>query len=148
MADTEAPAGMTDEDRAAITAALVAAQAPPSELYKALAQANLVFPPVIGEGLDYIMSAVRKPLAENGLALVQRIVAKDPTGEFVETTLVHASGESICNLTKMIADVEDQVGYSRAQSVAAYAGVRLLLCLSATEQIGNGKTGGARAAKP
>lgn len=130
----ETPVSMTDEDRQAIIAAVTAAinqeQAPPKALYKALAAANLAFPGIFGEGLDSILSAVRKPLADNGLALVQRIVAKDPAGEFVETTLVHDSGESISNLTKMVADQEDQIGYSKAQGLASRDGILLLLCLA------------------
>lgn len=50
--------------------------------------------------LDDIWSVCRKPLAENGLSVIQ-IPANDETGFYLETILIHSSGEWISGLMSL-----------------------------------------------
>jgi ERF superfamily len=82
--------------------------------------------------LETILAAIRKPLAEAGLSLVQRIV-KVPEGDAIETTLAHTGGESISNLVRMIVLDNGPQAYGSAQMYARRQGVTLLLCLAAED---------------
>ena len=154
MNDTTTVTGtMTDQERQDVAVAMVKAQAPPKELYAALAKANLAFKPVVkdrtvvvtksaekGGGFAYefryaslpaLLDAVRDALSNNGLILIQRIITPSgATQQYVETRLAHVSGESIFNLTQMIPTESGQVGYAKAQSYARRYGIQLLLCLA------------------
>lgn len=87
-------------------------------LYGALAAAQGAFPPIPKNrtvvirpasrpqyefryaDLEAILSAVRKPLADNGLAVVQS-VESDSEGHYVVTRLVHKGGGSIVSSVRM-----------------------------------------------
>lgn len=96
--------------------------------------------------LDAILEAVRKPLAANGLVLVQSqvmvevnehrgnsvIVTRD---EFMETRLIHSSGEWFSNQVPLLLPTEDldPRGYGSAQTYARRYGITALLCIVADE---------------
>lgn len=142
MADEQGT--MTAEDRQAIidavTMGLRKQAEPPTELYAALAKASAAFPEdEIDDSLGAIMAAVRKPLAENGLVLIQRLVIADPESDrahlesancdYLETKMIHVSGQSITNLTRIVAEH----GYEPA----IRNGIQLLLCLPTVPKHGD-----------
>lgn len=158
-ADTEDPAvpdrSFQDEMRELVAKGIEQARAP-ADLYEALALAKLEFKAIErdrevevrasaakGGGFAYaysyatlgnILSMVTEPLAKNGLVLIQRVVHPDGASyDYVETRLVHKTGQSIFNLTRMIQTEEGQVGFAKAQTYARRYGVQLLLCLAAEE---------------
>lgn len=118
-----------------------------SKLYEALAKANASFAPIprsrtvnvrMKNGgfytfsyapLDEILSAVRKPLADNGLALMQRVIRAEDK-EAVETMLVHQSGQSVGNRVKVLVLDSGPQPYNSALTYSRRAGVTLLLCLA------------------
>lgn len=74
------------------------------KFFEAMAKAQGQFAPAAldGEGhygkystISAVLAAVRKPLAENGIAIVQRpqVAPEGKTGVFVETLLGHSSGQ-------------------------------------------------------
>lgn len=147
-------AGVETLELAELIKAGVAQLKEPVELYTALAEAKKAFGEITRDRtvevrkretnvllytykyatLGNILAAVTKPLAEQGLVLIQRVV--HPNGaqfDYVETRLAHKSGQTIANLTRMIQTEEGQVGFAKAQTYARRYGVSLLLCLAAEE---------------
>lgn len=135
---------MTVEDRQAIidavTLIMQKQDAPPTALYAALAKASAAFPEdEIDDSFGAIMAAVRKPLADNGLVLLQRLVIDDPASDkprfeenkvdYLETRLVHDSGQSINNLLRIVAVAELEP--------ALLLGIKLLLCLPTVPKHGD-----------
>ncbi len=79
--------------------------------------------------LDDIISATRKPLSDNGLAVVQTI-AQGEGGMDMETTLLHASGQWIASVMRVLPDkptdpqrVGSALTYARRYALAAILGV-------------------------
>lgn len=79
--------------------------------------------------LSSVWDACRKPLAENGLAVVQTTCGSDPDTVTVETLLTHLSGEWIMSRLSMRPVKSDPQGigscitYARRYSLAAMVGV-------------------------
>lgn len=79
--------------------------------------------------LSSVWEACRKPLSENGLAIVQTTCGSDPETVTVETFLTHASGEWIKSSLSMKPTKADPQGigscltYARRYSLAAMVGV-------------------------
>lgn len=95
--------------------------------------------------LETILEKIRKPLAENGLALVQAIEAEDSgDGRVVEvmrTTLLHESGEWLaCDVPMFVGTGDNKSqAYSSGMTYARRYGVTTLLVLAADEDDdGNG----------
>jgi hypothetical protein len=79
--------------------------------------------------LSSVWDACRKPLSDNGLAIVQTTFGADPDTVTVETLLTHASGEWIKSCLSMRPTKADPQGigscltYARRYSLAAMVGV-------------------------
>lgn len=104
------------------------------KLIPALVKARLAFEPIAKDGknphyrtryatLDSILSAVVKPLAENGLAIVQTL-NPTPDAPILTTHLYHESGESIESNYPLPASTEPQklgaaITYARRYAICA-----------------------------
>lgn len=91
--------------------------------------------------LDAIRSATMPALAEQGLAIVQGMIEQG-NGYAIETTMYHASGEWVSNVTPMFVSgrVKDGRTYpptnqelGSAQSYARRYGLSALICITADE---------------
>ncbi len=82
--------------------------------------------------LESILHAVAPALSKNGLALTQAMVVVDGK-DYVETTLRHASGQSICNRIPLFVRDDGPQAYGSALTYARRYGVTLLLCISADD---------------
>ena len=95
--------------------------------------------------LETILEKVRKPLAANGLSLVQSIVLEE-TGnggavEVLRTTLLHSSGEWFANDVPIFHGTGDNKSQAYASGVtySRRYGVTMLLCVAAdADDDGNG----------
>lgn len=96
--------------------------------------------------LDGIVAAVRPALSENGLVLVQSVIAEEITHsdadgvriereELLETRLIHSSGEWFSNTTPvLVSDGENSAqAYGSAITYARRYGITQLLCVVADE---------------
>jgi hypothetical protein len=88
--------------------------------------------------LETILAAVRKPLAANGLALLQAIVAEPTDTGFVEmmrTTLLHSSGEWFaCDVPIFVGTGDNKSqAYASGVTYSRRYGVTMLLCVAADE---------------
>lgn len=84
--------------------------------------------------MEAIMGAIRGPLAEQGLVLHQSVEAKENGSQWVKTTLIHSSGESLQSMTPVI--VREGMTAQEMGSSITYArryGVTLACCLVADE---------------
>jgi hypothetical protein len=78
--------------------------------------------------LDAIMSAIKKPLSDNGLALVQRVVMGDK-GMVLATELLHESGQRISSILPLNPAANDAqslgsaITYMRRYAICALVGV-------------------------
>ncbi len=76
--------------------------------------------------LASIIEAVRKPLTDNGLAFTQTIQAIEP-GLFLETTLLHTSGQWVRSQYPLLQGTAQQTGssltYARRYSLSSIAGI-------------------------
>jgi hypothetical protein len=82
--------------------------------------------------LESILHSVKPALSKNGLSLTQAMVTNHGK-EYVETTLRHSSGESICNRIPLFVKDEGPQAYGSALTYARRYGVTLLLCVSADD---------------
>lgn len=78
--------------------------------------------------LASVLEAVRRPLAENGLAIVQGTGRGVPAGVEVTTTLLHASGEWVRSRLVLACDGEPRavgsaISYARRYALMALLGV-------------------------
>lgn len=123
---------------------------PTSALSAALAKAQGEFAPVVRDKtvsvtmrsggkytfsyapLESILHAVKPALSKNGLSITQAMVTHHGK-EYVETTLRHSSGESICNRIPLFVKDEGPQAYGSALTYARRYGVTLLLCVSADD---------------
>lgn len=95
--------------------------------------------------LETILEKTRKPLAENGIALVQSIVLDDDgkggAVEVVRTTMLHESGEWLaCDVPMFVGTGDNRSqAYASGMTYSRRYGVTLLLCVAADEDDdGNG----------
>lgn len=82
--------------------------------------------------LESIMAAIKQGLADNGLCILQSIVSVDKS-DYIETTVLHASGESIANMTPVLVMENGPQAYGSAVTYARRYGVTTLLCLVADD---------------
>jgi ERF superfamily protein len=82
--------------------------------------------------LESILHAVKPALSKNGLSLTQAMVVHEGK-DFVETTLRHASGQTISNRIPLFVKEEGPQAYGSALTYARRYGVTLLLCISADD---------------
>lgn len=82
--------------------------------------------------LESILHAVKPALSKNGLALTQAMVVANDK-DFVETTLRHASGQTISNRIPLFVRDDGPQAYGSALTYARRYGVTLLLCISADD---------------
>ena len=114
-------------DIANLAAALVLAQA---EIGRAVK--NSVNPHLKNRYADLaaVIDAVKEPLSRQGLGFVQRVTERDAGGIYVETVLIHRSGETLaCGQVPIpVAKADAQgfgsaVSYGKRYSLAAALGV-------------------------
>ena len=127
------------------------------EIFSALAAAQAVFPAIPRDSnnaqmgskyadLATILEVVRKPLAENGLALVQTSELRpgaEGSGVLVITTLIHTSGEWIKGELPMPLDTKDTRKSPPMQAGAAFTfgrrhALMAILGIAAEEENSNG----------
>lgn len=78
--------------------------------------------------LDSIWKACRRPLASNGLSVVQ-FPGSDDAGHYLETMLMHASGQFISNQMRVVPDKNNIQGlgsvltYTRRYALASIVGI-------------------------
>lgn len=82
--------------------------------------------------LESILKAVTPALAANGLSLTQGVIAGE-TGPYVETTLLHASGQQISNRIAVFHSGDGAQAYGSGLTYARRYGVTLLLCVCADD---------------
>jgi len=83
--------------------------------------------------LDGIMDMIRKPLSDNGLALVHALTS-DEQGPVCETRLIHASGQWLsCWVPVIVAEGANAQGWGGAISYARRYGVSSLLAIASEE---------------
>jgi hypothetical protein len=83
--------------------------------------------------LESILHAVTPALSRHGLSLTQATTALESGKEFVETTLRHASGETLKNMIPIFVRDDGPQAYGSALTYARRYGVTLLLCISADD---------------
>lgn len=88
--------------------------------------------------LETILAAVRKPLAENGLALIQSPMLIEENGKVVEvmhTRLIHSSGEWFAGNVPIFFSTGDNQSqaYASGLTYSRRYGVTMLLCVAADE---------------
>lgn len=78
--------------------------------------------------LASVWAAARKPLADNGLSIIQS-VSSDSEHHYVETTLAHSSGQWVSDIVRLTLKDDSMQGlgsaitYARRYQLAAFAGV-------------------------
>lgn len=98
--------------------------------------------------LDTIMKAIRKPLADNGLAFYQTAT---PDGSEMITCLMHVSGEQIESRVPMAQDTSTGRSGPQAQGSALTYARRYGLCVAlglVADEDDDGQTAAAAPAKP
>lgn len=103
--------------------------------------------------LETILEAITRPLAENGLSLLQGVRARDVRGEVLATRLIHSSGQWLENETPIVSGQgSGPQAYGSSLTYSARYGIRTLLVLSTDEDDdGNASEGNhvqAKARKP
>lgn len=131
-----------------------------TEIAKALSKAQGEFAPILRDKtvtvatrtggtykfsyapLESIMAAIKKPLADNGLALTQTIVRQGET-DYARTTLVHASGQTLppVDVPILVREPGPQA-YGSGLTYSRRYGITMLLCICADDDDdGNGAEG-------
>lgn len=82
--------------------------------------------------LESILRAVTPALAANSLSLTQGVIPS-PEGAYVETTLLHASGQKINNRIAVFQNGDGAQAYGSGLTYARRYGVTLLLCICADD---------------
>lgn len=93
--------------------------------------------------LETILGAVRKPLADNGLALIQSPMLIEENGKVVEvmhTRLIHSSGEWFAGNVPIFFSTGDNQSqaYASGLTYSRRYGVTMLLCVAADEDSDGG----------
>jgi hypothetical protein len=78
--------------------------------------------------LEAILRATMPALSKNGIAIIQNEI-----DGFVETTLLHGSGQSLSNRVKIFQKEDGPQAYGGALTFARRYGASLLLCVSADD---------------
>lgn len=87
-------------------------------------------------GLPSVIDAVKPQLNEEGIVVVQSN-GKDEQGQYVETTLIHESGEWLSSRTYLILSKQDMQGLGSAITYSRRFDVSALAFLAADDDDGN-----------
>ena len=132
----------TTAGHATIAAALAAAQ---SEMGKALKQSsNPAFRSKYAD-LGNVMDACLPALTSHGICLVQP-TGRDTDGHYVDTVLIHASGESLSCRVYLILSKQDMQGYGSAVTYARRYGLMCMAGIAPEDDDGNAAVESARQA--
>ena len=123
----------TKADHANIAAALAAAQA---EMGKALKQSNNPAFRSKYADLGNVMDACLPALNRHGIAVVQPTGADD-AGRYVETILLHASGQSLSCRVPLILGKNDMQGFGSAVTYARRYGLMCMAGIAPEDDDGN-----------
>ncbi|PWE26694.1 hypothetical protein C4N9_20760 [Pararhodobacter marinus] len=123
----------TKADHASIAAALAAAQA---EMGKALKQANNPHFRSKYADLGNVMEACLPALNRHGIALIQPAGAEGDE-RFVETVLIHVSGERLTCRVPLIVSKNDMQGYGSAVTYARRYGLMCMAGIAPEDDDGN-----------
>lgn len=82
--------------------------------------------------MESILRAVTPALAASGLSLTQSVTEMSGK-QFVETALLHSSGQRISNHTQIFVNGDGAQAYGSAMTYARRYGVTLLLCICADD---------------
>jgi hypothetical protein len=132
----------TTAGHATIAAALAAAQ---SEMGKALKQSNNPHFRMKYADLGNVMDACLPALTKNGICLVQP-TGRDTDGHYVDTVLIHASGESLSCRVYLILSKQDMQGYGSAVTYARRYGLMCMAGIAPEDDDGNAAVENARQA--
>ena len=116
-----------------IAAALAAAQ---SEMGKALKESNNPHFRSKYADLGNVMDACMPALSKNGIALIQP-TGEDENGRYVETVLIHTSGESLRCRVPLIVSKNDMQGYGSAVTYARRYGLMAMAGIAPEDDDGN-----------
>ncbi len=123
----------TKPEHANIATALAAAQA---EMGKALKQANNQHFRNKYADLGNVMDACLPALNKHGIALIQP-TGEDEVGRYVETCLVHLSGETLRCRVPLIVQKNDMQGYGSAVTYARRYGLMCMAGIAPEDDDGN-----------
>ena len=97
--------------------------------------------------LAAVRSVIRKPLADNGLSIVQ-LPSTDENGISVRTMLMHKSGQYISEVFAIPVQKRDAQGLGSAVSYARRYALMSILNIAAEDDDGNAATARAPSVKP
>lgn len=123
----------TRAEHANIAAALAAAQA---EMGKALKQANNPHFRSKYADLGNVADACMPALNRHGIAVIQPTI-DDDTGRYVETRLIHSSGETLSCRVPLIVQKNDMQGYGSAVTYARRYGLMCMAGIAPEDDDGN-----------
>jgi len=136
---------MTDETKAvahtSIAAALVAAQA---EMEPARKQSNNPHFKAKYADLAAVMDACMEALHKHGIAVIQP-AGSDEGGHYVETVLLHTSGERLACRVPLIFGKNDMQGYGSAMTYARRYGLMAMAGVAPEDDDGEGAKGAGNA---
>lgn len=93
--------------------------------------------------LSAVVEAIKKPLADNGLAYTQATDIDEHGGVIVETTLMHSSGQWVESRLRMMPVKNDPQGIGSCITYARRYGLQSLVGLPADDDDGNAASGNA-----
>ncbi|MHB1681075.1 MAG: ERF family protein [bacterium] len=96
--------------------------------------------------LSEVIDAVKKPLADNGLAFVQTVETTPTGGYSLRTVLFHSSGESLSGEYPIFAKSGDAQGFGAGVTYARRYSLQTLLGIPADDDDGNAASGTGRQA--
>lgn len=82
--------------------------------------------------LENVLEAVKSPLNDNGIAIAQTC-GKDPEGHFVETRLIHESGETLESRIYLVLEKQSMQGYGSALTYGRRLSLASLVAIGAEE---------------
>lgn len=91
--------------------------------------------------LSAVVDAIKKPLADNGLAYAQATDIDEHGGVIVETTLLHSSGQWIGSRLRMMPVKADPQGIGSCITYARRYGLQALVGIPADDDDGNAASG-------
>lgn len=91
--------------------------------------------------LSAVVEAIKKPLADNGLAYTQATDIDEHGGVIIETTLMHTSGQWIESRLRMVPVKADPQGIGSCITYGRRYGLQALVGLPADDDDGNAASG-------
>jgi hypothetical protein len=127
-----------------IAAALAKAQ---TEMGKALKQANNPHFRSKYADLGNVMDACLPALNANGIAVIQPI-GQDELGDYVETVLIHVSGQELRSRVRLIIGKQDMQGFGSACTYARRYGLMSMAGIAPEDDDGNAAAAAAPRKSP